>query len=205
MQYPITEKFLSFQGEGVHSGKRAYFVRLFGCNVKCPWCDSREAWNGAARGRLSAEEIADAAAKSGAEIAVITGGEPCLFDLTPLLRRLSELGIAAHLETSGTLPIRESDGAAFAWVALSPKLFCPPLETSLARADEIKFIVSDPSELAEYEKLAGGAESAKSLWLHPEWSKSGAPSLLGAIADFVASRGGLWRAGWQVHKLYRVR
>ena len=54
-------------------------------------------------------------------------------------------------------------------------------------------------------KLAGGAECAKSLWLHPEWSKSGDPRLLGAIADFVVSRGGLWRAGWQVHKLYRVR
>ena len=68
--FAIAEKFLSFQGEGIHSGRRAYFIRLFGCNVKCGWCDSKSAWEGAASETLSAREIAGAAMDSGAEIAV---------------------------------------------------------------------------------------------------------------------------------------
>lgn len=203
--FAIAEKFLSFQGEGIHSGRRAYFIRLFGCNVKCGWCDSKNAWQGGASEILSAREIADAALDSGAEIAVVTGGEPCLFDLRPLLRELAARSIPAHLETSGTLPIPGGRGADFAWVALSPKLFRPPRADSLARADELKFIVSDPRELTECEKLAGGAANAKALWLHPEWSRSGDAGLLAALAEFAVSRGGLWRVGWQMHKLYRAR
>ena len=49
MNYAIAETFLSFQGEGIHAGRRAYFLRMFGCPVKCPWCDSVFAWNGKPR------------------------------------------------------------------------------------------------------------------------------------------------------------
>lgn len=203
--FAIAEKFLSFQGEGIHSGRRAYFIRLFGCNVKCGWCDSKSAWEGAASETLSAREIAGAALDSGAEIAVVTGGEPCLYDLRPLLRELSARSVSAHLETSGTLPIPEGRGANFAWVALSPKLFCPPRADSLARADELKFIISDPRELSDCERLVEGAGRAKAFWLHPEWSRSVDERLLGALCEFAVSRGGRWRVGWQVHKLYRAR
>lgn len=204
--FPITESFLSFQGEGVHMGRRAYFIRLFGCNVKCEWCDSKNAWAASEPAqKMSAVQIAESAKKSGAEIAVITGGEPCIHNLSPILRELSSRAISAHLETSGTLPIPERDGAKFAWVALSPKIFCRPLDQSLARADELKFIVSDISEFSEYEKLAARAANAKAFWLHPEWSRATDKKLLSDICDFICSRGGLWRAGWQIHKNYSAR
>lgn len=204
-KFPISESFLSFQGEGVHAGRRAYFVRLFGCNVKCQWCDSKNAWATSANDFLTAYEIADAVQKSHAEIVVITGGEPCLHDLSELLRELKARSIAVHLETSGTLPIRECENCKFDWVALSPKLFYKPLVESLKRADELKFIVSNISEIAEYEKFAECAVNANALWLHPEWSQSGDKKLLGNICDFVAERGGRWRAGWQMHKNYFAR
>ena len=42
---PVMESFYSIQGEGYHSGKPAFFVRLAGCNVKCTWCDVKESWS----------------------------------------------------------------------------------------------------------------------------------------------------------------
>ena len=42
---PVSEEFYSVQGEGVNAGTAAYFVRLAGCDVHCPWCDSKETWN----------------------------------------------------------------------------------------------------------------------------------------------------------------
>ncbi len=203
--YPIAECFLSFQGEGIHYGRRAYFIRLFGCSVKCPWCDSKYAWSGEPNSILSASELAECAKQSGAELVIITGGEPCLHNLEPLLAELVARGLECNLETSGTLPIRESDGASFDWVALSPKLFSLPLEESLLRADELKMIVSDASEFVSYAKIADSAVNAKALWLEPEWSKATDRDLLEAIVEFVSKNGGRYRAGWQVHKNYFAR
>ncbi len=203
--YPIAETFVSVQGEGVHTGRKAYFVRLFGCNVKCPWCDSQSAWNGLPTSRMGADEIAAAAAECSPEFAVVTGGEPCVHNLLPLLEKFAEAKVAAHLETSGTLEIRERGDARFAWVAVSPKLFCPPLESSLQRADELKFIVSDLSELGEYACIAESAPNAKSVWLHPEWGRSRDRELLDGLSAFAVDRGGRYRLGWQMHKCYSVR
>ncbi len=203
--YRVVETFLSFQGEGLHIGRRAFFIRLFGCNVKCAWCDSKYAWKGVCRECLDVAELVGRAAESRAEIVVITGGEPCLHDLSPLLSGLAEVGIKCHLETSGTSPIVEKDTARFDWVALSPKLFMPPREDSLLRADELKMIVSDAAEIPNYVAIAERAENASALWLEPEWSKADDVGLLRAISDFVVARGGRYRAGWQMHKNYFVR
>ena len=204
-KYPIAETFLSFQGEGLHCGRKAFFVRLFGCNVKCPWCDSKYAWNGSTPEYKTVDEIVAEVEKSKTNLVVITGGEPCLFDLRPLLKELLTRGIECNLETSGTLPIIEADSTKFTWVALSPKLFMLPLEENLIRADELKMIVSTVDELPEYAEIAKKAKNAKCLWLEPEWSKAQDVELLRGIADFVINTGGKFRCGWQMHKNYFVR
>lgn len=205
VKYLLAETFVSVQGEGVHMGRKAYFVRLFGCNVRCPWCDSKSAWNGSPVSRTGADEIALAASECSPEFAVITGGEPCIHNLLPLLEKFAEAKVAVHLETSGTLEIRERGDARFSWVTVSPKLFCPPLDSSLRRADELKFIVSDLSELESYARFADSAPNAKSVWLHPEWGGRKDRELLDGLSAFVVSRGGRYRLGWQMHKCYNVR
>ncbi len=203
--YSIAETFLSVQGEGLHVGRRAFFIRLFGCPIKCEWCDSREAWAGKPKESLSVDSLVARVVESNAEICVITGGEPCAQDLTPLLAELSKLNIARHLETSGAFEIKEEENADFSWVALSPKFFAQTKTQALERADELKFIISDLSDLSLCEEYASSAKNAKALWLHPEWSKVRDQNLLSGIIDFVAKRGSLWRAGWQTHKNYRAR
>ena len=204
-KYPIAETFLSFQGEGLHCGRKAFFIRFFGCNVKCPWCDSKYAWNGSAPESKTVAEIVAEVEKNNANLVIITGGEPCLFDLRPLLKEFLSRGIECNLETSGTLPIIEDNSAKFSWIALSPKLFMRPLEENLIRADELKMIVSTPAELPEYAEIAKRAVNAKCLWFEPEWSKAQDVELLRGIADFVINTGGKFRCGWQMHKNYFVR
>jgi len=75
MKYPVHERFFTFQGEGVHTGKRAFFVRLFGCPVHCPWCDSAGTWHPdwvpAEVDRMEVDQIQRELIGSRAEILVI--------------------------------------------------------------------------------------------------------------------------------------
>ena len=118
--YPVNETFLSWQGEGVHLGRKAFFIRLQGCPVKCAWCDSASTWHPQHvpkdLRRASAAELAAEAAVARPEFVVLTGGEPCIHDLSPLVAALRDVGLASHLETCGAYPIAEG----LAWVTLSP-------------------------------------------------------------------------------------
>ena len=200
--YPVNETFLSWQGEGVHLGRKAFFIRLQGCPVKCPWCDSASTWHPQYVPKdirkATAEELAREAKANQPEFVVVTGGEPCVHDLTSLLKACSAVGLPVHLETCGAYPI--ADG--FAWVTVSPKWAKLPLAESLIRANEIKVIVEASDSMEKWTSAVGGHWQAPHVWLHPEWSQRAEPSILKAITEWVKSHGAPYRAGWQVHKPY---
>ncbi len=64
---PVAEEFYSLQGEGFHTGRAAYFVRLGGCNVGCRWCDARATWNAGAHPLVPVEQIVARAAACAAQ------------------------------------------------------------------------------------------------------------------------------------------
>jgi len=200
--YPVNETFLSWQGEGVHLGRKAFFIRLQGCPVKCAWCDSASTWHPQyvpkQVRKATAAELADEAKASEPQFVVITGGEPCVHDLGPLVAALKSVGLTAHLETCGAYPIAPG----IAWVTVSPKWAKLPLAESLQRADEVKIIVEAPDSIARWTEAVGGQWVAPSVWLHPEWSQRANPAVLKAITDHIKAVGGAFRAGWQVHKPY---
>ena len=208
MKYPVYERFYTWQGEGVHLGRAAYFIRLYGCPQACPWCDSAGTWHRDYRPEgvtlLSADELAEAvrAESPDGAFVVVTGGEPILFDLAPLTAALHALNRRVHIETSGIAPLRGD----LDWVTLSPKPFGQwPLPEVVARADEVKLIVHEPGDIrAGLETLAGLREGAV-IWLHPEWSKARErdAGVLNAITGAVKDDPRL-RAGYQMHKLYRA-
>jgi len=206
MKLPIHEQFYTFQGEGVHSGRAAYFIRTFGCPVHCPWCDSAGTWHPdyipKHITRLEPKALAQQVAQTKAEFTVITGGEPAIHDLNALTDALHAAGQPTHLETSGAFPIRGT----FDWITLSPKRWKLPLAENVARANEFKIIVDRPEAIGEYvsalTELGADLNGQDCIWLHPEWSQHNNPEVLDAITDWIKTHGSPYRAGWQLHKNY---
>lgn len=116
---PISETFTSIQGEGSLTGVPSYFVRLSGCNLRCAWCDTPYAsWKPESRG-MRVEELLDEARASGVAHAVLTGGEPMMFEgLAALASALRGAGMHVTIETAGTID-RE---VACDLMSISPKL-----------------------------------------------------------------------------------
>ncbi len=211
MTYPIHERFRAFQGEGVHMGRPAFFIRTFGCPISCPWCDSAGTWHkdwvpdDIPRMHLR-NLVEEALQEPRVEFVVITGGEPTVHNLQPLVHELHEHQMPVHLETSGAFEIK----APFDWITLSPKKWKMPLDSSIWQADEFKVIVEFPEDIPFYTDALeqsftrAGSRIPVPIWLHPEWSHREDPVVLKAIVDAVVNGRGLYRAGWQIHKGYRV-
>src|SRR5438270_12629970 len=99
---PVMESFYTIQGEGFHQGKAAYFIRLGGCDVGCTWCDVKESWDAEKFEKFNVESLRFRVKETPAEIVVITGGEPLLYDLYELTSELQKAGLKTHIETSGS-------------------------------------------------------------------------------------------------------
>src|SRR5688572_5831052 len=89
---PVMEHFYTLQGEGLHQGKAAYFIRLGGCDVGCVWCDVKESWEGGKHPLHSIEFLVDEVKTTPTSIVVITGGEPLMHDLSDLTGALKAAG-----------------------------------------------------------------------------------------------------------------
>lgn len=215
--YVVNEHFATFQGEGFAMGLPAYFVRLHGCDQSCHFCDSAGTWHPGFKSthpRYSAKEVADLVAEGVDRefgkhflippFVVLTGGEPTLYNLEPLIDALHDGGFGVHLETAGHHPLPQNVD----FVTVSPKPFAkPPLPESVFRANEFKLIVEGKQSLHDSLKAIDHQRQGLSpIWLHPEWSKREDPEVLNLIIETVKNppMPGIFRAGWQVHKLYRV-
>ena len=191
------EHFFTIQGEGKYSGKAAYFIRIAGCDVGCVWCDVKESWDKEQHIKMTTNEIIEKVTESKTNFVVITGGEPAMYDLRPLVNQLKLLGIMVAIETSGCYPLKgEVD-----WYCFSPKKFKAPCDEAYIKANELKVIVSHPSDLDWATTHALKVSTNCQLYLQPEWSKS--DKLLPLIIDFVKSNQ-RWKISLQTHKFMNI-
>ena len=201
------ESFYTLQGEGAHQGKAAYFIRLGGCDVGCVWCDVKESWDANAHPQKSIDAIVNTALQaipashqpSGDNkiIAVITGGEPLLYDLELLTKALQATGFRTHIETSGSSKM----SGVWDWVCLSPKKFKAPLPEVISLADELKIIIYNKSDFVWGEKFAALTNADCKLYLQPEWSKAAIVTPL--IIDYIKAHP-QWQLSLQVHKYINI-
>ena len=222
MHYPINEIFQTIQGEGVFTGLPAIFVRLQGCPVGCPWCDTRHTWVVDPSREVDSKEVLDRSNESDgwskmstdeilvsfetlgykARHVVLTGGEPCLYDLIELSTALVTAGFQVQIETSGTSEIKTHDSA---WVTVSPKIGMkgglPVLRSALERANEIKHPVATEHHIEELDALLATAELRKDvvIALQPISQKPRATEL--AMATCIARN---WRLSIQTHKYLNI-
>ena len=194
---PLMEDFYTIQGEGAHTGRPAYFIRTAGCDVNCWWCDVQESWDESKHPVVEVGEIVRRAKDSGAEFAVITGGEPLLHDLDALTLRLKQEGLQTHIETSGSSPL----SGYLDWITLSPKRFKKPLDDIFPYVDELKVVVLKNKDIEWAEKNAAKCPEGTRLLLQPEWDT---PSSVDLIVDYVKEHPD-WGISLQTHKFLGVR
>lgn len=194
---PLVEDFYTIQGEGFHSGKPAYFIRLGGCDVGCSWCDAKYTWNPRNHTLVPTDTIVGRAASFEAQAIVITGGEPLLYPLDYLTGELHRRGLEIFLETSGSHPL----SGRFDWICLSPKRKQPPLDEAFAAAHELKVIVETEEDLEWAERCAARVGSGCMLFLQPEWSRY--ERILPQIVEYVKGRP-QWNVSIQTHKFMHI-
>lgn len=216
LSFPVMETFYSIQGEGFHSGTPAFFIRLGGCNVNCHWCDTKESWSAENHPVKPVGEIVSEAGASGAKTAIITGGEPLMYNLNYLTKKLKEKTIKTLLETSGAHTIT----GVWDWICLSPKKFKEPLAEIYPLANELKIIIYNKDDFHFAEENARRMNGCMDEWMHescnsiiqsfnhatmqschlflqPEWSKR--EQMFPLIIDYVR-RNPKWRISLQSHK-----
>ena len=196
-QYPVMEMFYSLQGEGYHQGKAAYFIRLAGCDVGCVWCDVKESWDASKHPVLSIDEIVSSALAHPGRLAIITGGEPLLYNLEALTTALKKAGFNVNIETSGSSPMSGN----WDWVCLSPKKFKAPLNESIAAASELKVVIFNKHDFEWAETYAKQVPAHCKLYLQPEWDKSNQITPL--VIDYIKANP-KWELSAQLHKYIKV-
>ncbi|PKP03618.1 MAG: 7-carboxy-7-deazaguanine synthase QueE [Bacteroidetes bacterium HGW-Bacteroidetes-6] len=197
LMLPLMEQFLSLQGEGVNTGRAAWFIRLGGCDVGCSFCDVKESWNPDLHPLVPANEIVEAAAESKAGSVVITGGEPLMWNLDHLTSELKSKGIAIFVETSGS----EAPSGTFDWICLSPKKGQIINDFWFSAAGELKIIIETESDFVFAENLAKRVNNRCILLLQPEWSVR--DKILPLIIRYI-SKNPDWRLSVQTHKYIKI-
>lgn len=145
----VNEIFYSLQGEGRFTGCAAVFVRLSGCNLKCPFCDT----DFKDYKEMTEEEIVDEVCRLQGDqttrFVVITGGEPTLQDCTKLINLLHTKNTFVAMETNGTHPVPTN----IDWVTVSPKVaYVGSIGTpKVTECDEVKVVFDGQAEVSDYD------------------------------------------------------
>ncbi|WP_290654690.1 7-carboxy-7-deazaguanine synthase QueE [Idiomarina sp.] len=222
MTYRINEIFETLQGEGTFTGVPSIFIRLQGCPVGCPWCDTQHTWETRAEDEvsvatmmaktdatsqwaaMSASDILAEIRKQGyqAKHVVITGGEPAMFDLLPLANALEAQGLQLQIETSGTFELKVTEGT---WVTVSPKLDMPGgylvRADAMARANEIKHPIAMQKHIDALDALLAHnpVREDVQICLQPISQRPRATEL--AMQTCIARN---WRLSVQLHKYLNI-
>ena len=196
-ELPVMEHFYTIQGEGYFAGNSAYFIRLAGCDVGCVWCDVKDSWDVEAHPILKIDSLLREINLVNANLVVITGGEPALYNLSTLINKLKKTGIRTAIETSGCYKlIGDID-----WYCFSPKKFKSPCEDAYKRANELKVIIYNETDFKWAEEHAHQVNEDCILFLQPEWGRQ--DRMLPAIIEYVKSNP-KWRISLQTHKFMNI-
>lgn len=212
MGYAVKEIYYTLQGEGIHAGRPAVFLRFSGCNLwsgreedrsaglgSCArWCDTNfVGTDGPGGGRFeSAQDLSQAAARAwpegeGNRFIVCTGGEPLLQLDSGLIKALHQEGFLVAIESNGTQPIPSG----LDWVCISPKAGSPLVAL---QGNELKLVF--PQEALTPEAVADLA--FQHFLLQPMDGPDQEANVQEALAYCLAHP--QWRLSLQTHKLLRI-
>lgn len=196
--FPVLEIFRSIQGEGSHIGQAVTFIRLAGCNLRCPWCDTKGSWNAEGEQKTLLDILGEV---EPGDPVVITGGEPTIHkELVELVSALHEQGCYVMIETNGTNNVPWNVD----WITCSPK---PPLYTihPQLHPDELKYVVTDDfnDRVAIPEEVRRIYEGV--IWLQPDGTNAQTMEHAWSKCYQLVQEDDRLRVGVQLHKLMEVQ
>ena len=210
MSYAIKEMFLTLQGEGVHCGRRAVFLRFTGCNLWtglekdrssaiCQFCDTDfVGMDGEGGGRFAdAQAVADSVATvwGASEIrrfVVITGGEPMLQVDDALIDALHDCGFEIAIESNGTFSVPRT----IDWICISPKAGSETVQKS---GDELKLVW--PQTGSDWEQMQSWDFSHHLIQpMDARESDDASATNVQSAIEFVQANP-KWRLSLQTHKI----
>lgn len=211
-KYNITEIFESIQGEGFYTGIPAIFIRFFGCDLSCQWCDSPDSKKGTKNLKpfktYTIEALCDQL-ETRYRTAILTGGEPLIqAGIVELVCRLSS-AYNIHIETNGTqtgvLKRLREDGHV-RWITISPKFEQLPTDEAFFCADEIKWIVTqdDVSRILSktLELYDKGLLHGNQVFVQPQWFD---PKSIEICLGLIHIQPTIFRLSYQIHKILNIR
>ncbi len=162
----ISEIFLSIEGEGIRTGAPAVFIRLFGCNLRCSYCDSMYAVERNDFQEMSPEEVFQKVKSFNTHFVTLTGGEPLIHkDVEVLLKMLDDYGFEVNIETNGTQPKPSGFRHIFCtmdWKSISsgmqPKMKMENI-MGLGARDVLKFVIGTEEDLQDATRVIGVMEA----------------------------------------------
>lgn len=220
---PIAETFLSIQGEGSLIGTPSAFIRVSGCNLRCGWCDTPYAsWSPEGESQRI-DDLLRWVAESGLRHAVLTGGEPLLFEpIVDLAARIRAADTHVTIETAGTIdrpapcdllslspklanstPTADRRDPTGAWARRheSRRLNLPAMQALLDRAParQLKFVVAQPEDLPEIEGLLAQLRGVREdeVMLMPEGTGPPDTGRTAWVVEACLRRG--WRYAHRLH------
>ena len=201
MLYPVSEIFYSIQGEGYHAGKPAVFIRLAGCNLKCPWCDTDHSKKFDMEAKKIALKTFNLFPAGCFLFVIITGGEPTIHNLEELTRELKKFDMFVAIETNGVLENSLSfllDQDLVDWITFSPKSDNIPTNNTLMRVNEIKIVFDGVIKPGAFDKFTRCKIMRGCCFIQP-CSEDYQPAV-----DFVL-KNPQWRLSIQTQKVIGVK
>ena len=193
-KYKVSEIFYSLEGEGFFSGTPAIFIRLAGCTMCCPWCDTKYAQK--TNFNLTAEQILKKVSVYPCKTVVLTGGEPTEQNLTNLLNALHKNKYQIHLETNGANLINTK---LFDFCTVSPKAYVNG--KMLKKADAVKYITDTKTTLQEIESLREQTGKKTLFYLQP---KNNSKENIKQCLNLIKKQPNL-RLSVQLHKFLKIK
>lgn len=192
----VNEIFYSLQGEGLWTGRPAVFLRLSGCNLQCPFCDTQHL-DGK---EMDGDQILDEMGRYPSRFVVVTGGEPSLFLTEAFVAKLKERGYYVAVESNGThlLP-RNVD-----WVTVSPKFeYVRDGKAALCsqHIDELKVVFDGTNRMECYDGIEADNYLVQPCDVADEERNR---EIIRQTIDF-AKENPKWRLSLQTHKLLNIR
>ena len=180
----VVEIFKSIDGEGIRAGYPATFVRLYGCSLRCSFCDTKYSYDNDKYINMTIDEIIKEISDYKSRRITLTGGEPLYQpEAADLIHKLLEQGFEVNIETNGSIDLEEFLGAdsfhenliiTMDWKSISSNMSQHMVVSNLynlRKQDVLKFVVGDGQDLDQMRDIISSKPLKCNIFVSPVFGK----------------------------------